>query len=258
VVTRGIRIAALALVTTVALSSCVRVLADTTVHADDTYSQRAVFAFTDEVAGQLGEQVGGELPDFLSEVGTNEAFVDLQERYPNQVTVADYVEGDREGVEFTIENLPLDEFNSAAGNLAGGAGINATLNRVDDTYVVTISLDEGPDVDALGGAGGDLGLIESAIDFEIIYRFPGQVTEASAGTIDGNTVTLGLSDVTTPGDIRIVAGAEPAINWAPIIRWGLVGLAFVVIIGGATLLVLQDRRRRHTSHLPPPRTTEPD
>lgn len=262
-----------------ALSGCVRVLVDTTVHEDDTFSGRVVLAVTEAVEEQLTGNAPGDFEglvpagDPFADAASSEEFVELQERFPGQIEVRDYVEGDRQGIELTVDRLPLEEFNATAGHMAAFAGPSTTLTREGNTYVVTLEAtgaDERAEIDGEevpggplvpggpGLPGGDIGLLESAIDFDIIYRFPGLVTEASAGTINGNTVTLGLSDVVDGGEIRIVAGADPEINWGPIVQWGLIALAFVVIIGGATALVIQDKRKRRPTHLPPPRTTPQD
>lgn len=250
---------AVAIIATVVLSGCVRVSVDTTVHDDDTYSQEIVVAADPQALEQAAGQGGVALPDdVLDDLASPESFAPLLERYPDQATVTEYREDDLEGIAVTVDRLPLSEFAVAAGAATEGVGVDTTLTREGDTFVVTLTRDDSVDQDPLAGSGIDPGVIEGAIDFEIVYRFPGQVSEASTGEVNGNTVTLGLSDVLESDDIRIVAGAEPSINWGPLLQWGGIALAFAVIIGGATLLVLQDRRKRHTTHLPPPRTSETD
>lgn len=249
-------VAALALIATLALSGCVRVLADTTVHADDTYSQHVIVAVNEAAVSELmGPGGGGDFSDVLSSATGSEAFQGLVEQYPDSVTVTEYTSGELDGIEVRIDSLPLAQFNDAASSVTGAAGTNATLERVGDTFVVTLASDAGDELEGLDGAGGDLALLDSAIDFEIAYSFPGLVTEASAGTISGKTVRLSLTDLLDNQQIRIVAGADPAIDWGPIIRWTLITLAFVVIVGGATLLVMQDRRRQRRTNLPPPRSS---
>jgi hypothetical protein len=252
------RTALIALVAALALSGCVRVLADTTVHADDTYSQHLIVALNDEAATALAGQSGVNVADLLAEATGGDSFQDLEEQYPGAVEIADYVEGDLEGIEVTLDSLPIEQFNEASSSITGALGASATLDREGDSFVVTIASDPEQGLGDLDAAGGNLALLDSAIDFDIIYSFPGLVTEASAGTISGKSVRLSVSDLLENQDIRIVAGAEPAIDWAPIIRWVLIALAFAVIVGGATLLVMQDRRKRRRTHLPPPRPTTPE
>ena len=253
---RGLWQGAVAVVTVFALTGCVKVLADTTVYADDTYSQEIVVAADPQALDQAASQGGAELPEELLSITDDDPFEDLTEQYADSITVSDYTEGDLEGVAISVDRLPLSEFTTAANAATAGAGVEATLTREGDNYIVTIAAGDAADVEQLSAAGGNLAVLESAIDFEIIYRFPGQVSEASAGEVSGNTVTLGLADVLESQDIRIVAGADPSINWGPLLQWGLIALGFIVIIGGAWLLVLQDRRKRHATHLPPPRTQD--
>lgn len=238
-----------------ALSGCVRVLADTTVHADNTYSQHLIVAVSDQAAAELGGQAGGDVSEFFDQATNSDEFQELVAQYPDSVIVDDYSDGELEGLEVTIESLPLEQFNEAATSITGALGASATLERQGEQFIVTLVSDAGQNLGELEGAGGNLALLDSAIDFEITYSFPGLVSEATAGTISGKTVTLGVSDLLENPDIRIVAGAEPAIDWAPIIRWTLIALAFAVIVGGATVLVMQDRRKQRRTHLPPPRTT---
>ena len=256
---RRLRQGAVAVAVAVALSGCVKVVADTTVHADDTYSQEIVVAANQEALAQAAAQGGADVPvDLLGAADSDQPFADLTQQYPDSITVEEYREDDLEGVAISVDRLPLSEFETAANAATASAGVNATLVREGDDYVVTLVTTDVPAFDQAGAAGGNLSALESAIEFEIIYRFPGQVTEASAGEVKGNQVTLGLSDILETQDIRIVAGADPSINWGPLLQWGLIALGFIVIIGGAALLVLQDRRKRHATHLPPPRTTEHD
>lgn len=250
---------AIAILVAVVLSGCVRVSVDTTVHEDDTYSQEIVAAVDPQALEQAAAQGGMALPDdVLGDVTSQEGFAALLDDYPEQVTVTEYRQGDLEGVAVSVDRLPLSEFEAAAGTATEGLGASTTLRREGDTFVVTLTRDDSLDEDPLAGTGVGPGVLEGAIDFEIVYRFPGQVSEASAGEVNGNTVTLGLSDVLESDDIRIVAGADPSINWGPLLQWGGIALAFAVIIGGAALLVLQDRRKRHTTHLPPPRSSDND
>ncbi len=252
-VRRVSRIAALALIASMALSGCVRILADTAVHADNTYSQHIIVAVNEAAVREFIGPGGGDISEMFGQATDADAFQDLVDQYPESATVGPYTDGNLDGIEVKVDSLPLAQFNDAATSVTGAVGAVATLERVGDTFVVTLSSDSVQELSGLDSAGGDLALLDNAIDVAVIYSFPGLVTEASAGTIRGKAVQLSLSDLLNNQEIRIVAGAEPAIDWAPIVRWSLITLAFVAIVGGATLLVMQDRRRQRRTNLPPPR-----
>lgn len=235
------------------LTGCFRTTIDTTVSSDDTFSQHAVVAFDPSAAAQVGAQAGIDLSTVLDDVREDPAITELQERYPDRVVISDFTDGDLQGIEVTVTDLPLEEWDSAVATvplMSESAGID----RRDGTFVVTMP--------ALGGLpemgmlpSGSLSLIESAVDVALTFTFPGPVTSASAGTIDGRSVTLTASDLLTATDaITIVADDTGGIDWAPILRWGLIALAFLLVIGGAAALVWQDRRARRGSSLPPPTT----
>ena len=267
---RLLRWGAAAGVTALALAGCVRATVDTTVHEDGTFSQHSVAAISASAANQLEGMLGSDLPDdvdadipqdldietLLSGAQSSPELADLEKRYPGQVDVADYDDGERSGVEITLTDLPLDEFNAAGAQAAGALGASATLEEVDDTYVVTVMRPAELDLSSAGITEGNLSLIESSVDISVSFTFPGLVQEASAGTIEGKTVTLGLTDLASSEEIVIVAGASDAIDWGPWLRWGGVALAFALVIGGAAALVIQDQRKRRRSTLPPPGTTE--
>src|SRR5690606_1178751 len=113
-----------------------------------------------------------------------EQFSDLVSRYPGQISVSDYESDDLKGVELVIDSLPLDEFNTAAGDLTAGLGATTSITREGDQFVVSLTTEDALELPEMGPEVPDLALLESAIDFEVIYRFPGLVTEASAGRID--------------------------------------------------------------------------
>jgi hypothetical protein len=262
--------------TALALSGCVRVVADTSIGAHDTFSQHVIIAFNDSVATQVGQQAGIDVEDLTDSLASSPEFSALQTKYPDQVVIDDYTDEDLNGVELTMSDLPLSEFNDTASQATAVIGSSASIEHTDGAYVVTMNAatadpaaqTEGataaPDPDALlGGAGlGDLeslglsdanlSMIESAIEFEVSYTFPGLVTEASVGDIDGTTVTLGISDLTSGTDIRIVGGDSPQIDWWPFIKWALIIAAFASVISAAGLLVRQDQRRQRTNNLPAP------
>ncbi|WP_430868109.1 LppM family (lipo)protein [Demequina aurantiaca] len=260
------KLLAVAAITAVALSGCVRIQADTAIGSDDTFSQHVIVAFTDAVASQVGEQAGLNVDDLTDSLADSQEFTDLQDKYPGKVTLEDYSDEDLHGVELTITDLPLSEFNGAASQVTAGVGATASIDHVDGEYIVTMAAADGGegapgvgdgalggiDLDALGLSGANVAALGSAIEFEVSYTFPGLVTEASAGDINGNTVTLGVADVVGGSDIRIVGGDSKQIDWWPFIKWALVIGAFASVIGGATMLVRQDKRRQRSNTLPPP------
>ncbi|WP_203657290.1 LppM family (lipo)protein [Demequina activiva] len=261
---------AVAGIAALALTGCVRATVDTTVNADGTFSQHSVAAISDSAASQLQGMLGGGLPgDIESEVpedfdieallgGAQDSpeLAELEEQYPGQVEVDDYDDGELSGVEITLTDLPLDEFNAAGAQAGGALGAQATLEEVEDTYVATIAPPADLDLASAGVTEASLSLIESSVEIAVTFTFPGLVEEASAGEVDGKTVTLGLTDLAAGEEIVIVAGANDAIDWGPWLRWGGIVLAFALVIGGAAALVIQDQRKRRRSSLPPPQATE--
>lgn len=260
---------AVAALAALALTGCVRVEADTSIGSDDTFSQHVIVAFTDEVATQAGQRAGVDVDGLTKSVEDSPELAALQAKYPDQVTVADYTDEDLHGIEITVTDLPLSEFNGAASQLTAGLGASASIEHVDDAFVVTMAAPDPADgepgdpaqsgiggalegLDAMGLSGANVAALGSSIEFEVSYTFPGLVTEASAGEIDGNTVTLGVSDILSGADIRLVGGDADQVDWWPFIKWALIVAAFASVIGGAMLLVRQDKRRQHSNTLPPP------
>ncbi|MFN3866063.1 MAG: LppM family (lipo)protein [Demequina sp.] len=242
-------------VAALALTGCVRTTVDTTISSDGTFSQHAIVAFSDEVAAQLGSQTGMDIGSLFDELDGSPELAALEAQYPGQILIEPYDDGELDGVELTLTDLPLEEFNAAASQTATGIGGAATLEQTDGRFVLTMMSPEGVDLDALGVTPSQLSLVESSVDVSIAYTFPGLVEEATAGEIEGNTVTLGLADLASGQDIRIVAGADDQINWGPWLRWGGIALAFILVVGGAAALIMQDRRKHRESALPPPVTT---
>ncbi len=251
-----LRSAAATAVIAVALTGCIRTTVDTTISPDDTFSQHAVIAFSDDLAGQIGEETGVETGGMFEMLTDSDEFAALEEKYPGKVDVAEYDDGELRGVELTLSDLPIEEFDNTAEQTASGVGGNATLERVGDQYIIEMASPETGDLDSLGITESQLALLASSIDVRISYTFPGLVEEATVGEIDGHTVTLDITDLTAGQDIRIVAGAVDAFDWGPLLRWGGIALALILVVGGALALIIQDRRKHRRSSLPPPTTTE--
>ncbi|WP_062130897.1 LppM family (lipo)protein [Demequina aestuarii] len=244
-----------AAIAALALTGCVRTTVDTTIGADGTFSQHSVVAFSDDVAAQIGDQAGMDIGALFEDLDSSPELAALEEEYPGQVLVEPYDDGELAGVELTLTDLPLEEFNAAAEQTASGIGGAATLTETDGQFIVEMMSPEGVDLDSLGVSESQLGLLESSVEVAITYTFPGLVEEATAGEIEGNSVTLGLTDLASGQDIRIVAGADDQFDWGPLLKWGGVVLAFILVVGGAAALIIQDRRTHRRSALPPPSTT---
>ncbi|MFW7414840.1 LppM family (lipo)protein [Demequina sp. SO4-18] len=243
-------------VTALALTGCVRTTVDTTITADGTFSQHAIVAFSDDVAAQIGDQTGMDVRALFGDLEGSAELVELQEQYPGQIVLEPYDDGELEGVELTLTDLPVEEFNAAAEQTASGIGGAATLEETDGQFILEMASPEDADLEALGVSESQLGLIESSVDVSVTYTFPGLVEEASAGEVEGRTVTLGLTDLASGQDIRIVAAADDQFDWGPLLQWGGIALAFILVVGGATALILQDRRKHRENALPPPVTTD--
>lgn len=246
--------AAFATLAVAALAGCVRFTSDTAVHADDTFSQTAVIATTASAREQLGSFAELDLGDLMGAIKSSEGYLSLVATYPDQLTVEEYQDGDLSGVEITATDLPLDAFADSFAQLTAQLPFtgDASIVHTEDTYVVSIPAGEA--AGALSEAGitpGQLELLGASIDVNISFSFPGLVTSATLGEIDGKTVNLSLSDLASGQDITIVAGAADAINWKPWLMWGGIGLAVLVIVGGAIALIAQDVRRHRANKLPP-------
>ena len=239
-------------VAAVALTGCVRATVDTTIGEDDTFSQHAIVAYSDDVANQISEYLGADVGSLVGSIDDNAEFRAFQERYPGQVTLEDYEEGDMHGVELTLTDLPLDEFSEAATQALASVDVSASLTHDDGSYLLSVTLNDDTGLAMLGLSDANIALVESSVDVEASFTFPGLVREATVGEIDGNTVTLGLADLATTPEIRIVADDSPSIDWGPLLIAIAVVAAFVLVIGGAMWLVIDDRRKSRRTALAAP------
>ncbi|MDN4472293.1 LppM family (lipo)protein [Demequina zhanjiangensis] len=274
---------AAAAVSVLALAGCIRLDSSTEISGDDTFSQQLIVAFAPDIADQLGGGLAaglggsaGPLPDqggsddglpggmmlnefdpsdLYDQIAGTEEFQALEDEYPDQVALEPYDDGELVGVEVTLTDLPLDLYAEAAETAGAAFGLGGGITHEDGRFVVTIPADEARDPSALGLNAGNLTLLANAVDVSVAFTFPGLVTEAPPGTAEGRTVTLGIAELMTPDEIRIVASDADQIYWTPILTWGGIILAALVIVGGATFLVIQDVRARRRSHLPTPDAT---
>jgi hypothetical protein len=250
----------------VALSGCVKVHSTTSFSSDNLVTQDLVLAVNPSLLAQVGVDA--------SMLSAEALISRLPESAEDRVTIEDYKDGDLVGVTVHAEDLTLEEFNTttsvlsdaAKGEEGDGAGgsqeealaaisgalggiADAKVAREGDEFVVTIPASAGG-----GGSLGNIGVsadqVAKAIDFAAVFTFPGPVTEATRGEVEGKKVTLDVEDLQAGGEITIRAGAKDAIAWGPIIQWGLIALAVVVIVAGATAFILADRARRKENGLP--------
>lgn len=269
---RRLRTAALAAIVLVALTGCVKVHSTTSFSSDNVVTQDLILAVNPSLLTQLGVDA--------SELSAEALLARVPEGAEDRVTIEDYKDGDLQGVTVHAEGLTLDEFNATtsvlsdlaagetpageAGSEGGSAeealrGISSALGgiagasaeREGDEFVVTIPASAGEGAD-LAGIGVSADQIAAAIDFAAVFTFPGPVTEATRGEVEGKRVTLDVKDLQAGGEIVIRAGAKDAIAWGPIIQWGLIVFAAVVIVAGATAFILADRARRRENGLPDP------
>lgn len=259
------RALAVAVVTAAVLSGCVKVHSTTTVGSDDLITQEFIFAARPSVLRELGMDPAEFTADAVA--------ARLPEDAAGRIEVEDYEEGDLRGVRVVARGITLEEFNAttsvfgagepdasappeASEGPVGGAlddllpsltgAIGGRIAREGDEFLVTIPASDAKDGELPGGQ------FASAIDFAAVFVFPGPVIEASHGEVEGKTVTLPLEDLLAGEDITIRAVAQDQIAWGPIIQWGLIVAAALVIVGGATAFILADRARRREHGLPPP------
>lgn len=266
---RNLRFPALAVIVAVALTGCVKIQSNTGFSSDNLITQDLILAVNPAILSQFGVDAGDISADAL--------LAQVPPGAKDRVEIEEYKDGDLEGVLIHAENLTLEEFNAttsvisdaAGGEIPEGVGgemglealqgisgvlggiAGATAQREGDEFVVTIPAGPG-ESNAAPSFGVNPAQLAQAIDFAAVFTFPGPVTEASRGEVEGKSVTLDIEDLQAGGEIVIRAGAEDAIAWGPILQWGLIILAGLVIVVGATAFVLADRARRKQNNLPEP------
>lgn len=253
---RGARIGAIA-ATTLALSGCVKATADTTFHEDETFSQHAIVAYEPSIADDVSERLGFDVDTVIGSLDESPEFLALQEEYPGQLSLTDYDDGEMTGVELTVTNMPLEAFSEASEEVLSSVGVSASVTLADDQYVVSVTQSSSDALALLSVSPEQRELIAGAVDVSASLTFPGEVQSATVGEVAGSTVTLGLADLATTPEIRIVANAQASLPWDTILTWAAVVAGFAIVIGGATALIIQDRRAARRTTLPDPVTSTP-
>jgi len=234
----------------VVLTGCVRLTADTTLSDHNTLSQDSVVAFSPAVARELGITADQLLTQAQEAIDSGE-YGDLA---AEQYTLEAYDDGKLQGVHIALRDVSLDAVNNA-GAAASGSGVagpstpTSLIVRDGDEYVITVATGAGDNSGPLGNPS--LGLLIDSMNVEVRFTFPGPVSSATRGTINGKTVTLDAEDLFADGSIVIRGQATNGTAWMPILRWVGLGVVVVIVVGGAALLVWRAKRRQRPRGLPP-------
>jgi plastocyanin len=159
-----------------ALTGCIKLDMDLTVHADDTVDGTMIFGFNREMSDMMGEEADmfdGMMDELLD--------MDLGEDAPDEVTVEPYDDGTFVGQEMTFQGMPLEEFGGDEGTS------ELRLARDGDEFVFEGDMDMSDT-----GEMGDVppGMLEGMMEFDmrVSITFPGEVLEHN-GSLSGTTVT---------------------------------------------------------------------
>ncbi|WP_152650192.1 LppM family (lipo)protein [Demequina aestuarii] len=213
--TRGL---ALAVVSTLALTGCVRVEMNVTLDEDDTASGDFIFAMSQELLEIAGEE---SLDDLLG--GEETIPGGTTERYESEDENGDG-SPDFVGTQTTFSGLPLEEFDAA------GDGLR--IFRDGDDYVVSGTAD-----DLTDQTGGEE-LPETA-SATMSVTFPGTVSDHN-GELDGTTVTWDLLEQSGELQARGSASADGGFPlWLILVIAALVGIG----AGVASVLIVSSRRK---------------
>ena len=236
---RSARVAALAALTALALSGCIKLDMDLAVSSDDTVSGAVIFAIDDSFA-----ELPGVDPKDLFE-GTSP--VDQ----PSAGTVREepYEADGKVGTRLVFEDVPIEEFSQGEGEDA------LRITREGETYVVTGSLDLTGDetstgADGTDGADGetppvDLGAITDA-EVRVAIAFPGAVI-SSNGAVDGNTVVWepAFGEV---AEIQAVAERGSTFPWSLVAAGALI--AGLLLVGGFLAVSMRRGKAAPAAALP--------
>jgi len=181
-----------------ALSGCIRMTTDITLHEDNTVSGEIVMA-VQEGSGAMMDMTDDELVASMNEDNPADSMTDA--------TVSKYNEDGFVGTRITFKNEPLDKFS----------GLDGTITREGDTFVFKGAAPDSEEVSqAPPGAVASMSV-----------TFPGAVSDHN-GTLEGNTVTWDLLTLTE----------APYATGSAIGGGGSSSAATILIIGGFFLLAL--------------------
>ncbi|TFH51007.1 hypothetical protein E4J66_13485 [Actinomyces viscosus] len=137
--------------------------------------------------------------------------------------------------------------DSLAGAGIGGSDVKATFKEDGDTTVCTLE-ESGPIKDSndlikhegnkyVVKTGSDNAGSASQVDVTQTVTFPGKVTDADGGKVDGNKVTF------TDIDTHTVKGSDGS---TPMWVWILVGVGVLAVVGGgaAAFFITRSRKNR--------------
>jgi hypothetical protein len=207
-----LRLLAVAAISAVVLTGCVRVQVDLELQSDDTVDGTMVLALQSGV-GELLDTTDPELADQL--------FGDAAEPF-NDAVIDTYQLDDYVGQKVTFEGQPIAKLALGTGDL--------TVTRDGNLYVLDGVIDA---TEAANGAD-----IPASADITLSVTFPGPVYEHN-GTLEGRTVTWDLT--TTPDQLHAEGAAAQSTTGAPPWLAGAIGGA--LLLGVALLLVIALRRR---------------
>lgn len=223
--------AAIAAVTALALSGCMKFNADLSVSSADTISGTVVVALSSELAA---------MAEGSTETNTDGLFE------PGQgITSAPFDDGDFVGTTYTFDNVPISEFGSTDGS-AGGLKIV----RDGDQLITSGSLNLAGDEGSSAESNALLGAMMSSADLRVSITYPGKVLETT-GTVEGTTVTwTPVLGEDTPIEATVSAPLGGGIPWP------LVGIGAGVLIGAVIVVVVLVRRRRPAGGIEPAMATD--
>ncbi|WP_371174593.1 hypothetical protein [Buchananella felis] len=89
---------------------------------------------------------------------------------------------------------------------------------------------------------GQLGMLGGEIKFSMSFTFPGPVSEASVGEIDGNKVTINNVEDLAKG-VTIVASMTSSVVGGGNLMWILLTIGGLVAVGGVVAVVLVNKKK---------------
>jgi hypothetical protein len=219
---------AVAAVTTLALTGCIKLDMALDVNADNTVDGTMVFAVSkqlSELPGFDADQLAGQGP--LDTPGAGD------------VTTKPYDDGTWVGTEMEFTDVPLSEFGGSDG------GDDLAIVRDGDQFRVSGTMDLSGDDAGAGTEGLDMAALTSSAEIRISLTFPGDVVSAN-GAVDGRTVTW------TPGfgetvDLQAVANAQGGGSST---TWLVAGALLVGLLAVGGFLLTAMRRKNVPAPVP--------